>query len=142
MIRSHPIHKLSTRRNSVAPSLSPSLPDGQSEPLAFRMEMSRRDRPPLSPRRFRAVTDPREMVAVAQVAAWRDAWKAGASFVTLELVAHHVQEPLEWVREHWDDDPRSALPSGYATEAEYAEPPAEKQCSIALSDCCERSPDT
>lgn len=79
---------------------------------------------------------------MAQVAAWRDAWRAGASFVTLELVAHHVQRPLEWVREHWDDDPRTAIAVGNAALVEYAEPPDERKCSIALSDCCERLPYT
>lgn len=86
--------------------------------------------------------DPEEMVAVAQVAAWRDAWKAGATFVTLELVSQHVHRPLEWVREHWDDNPRSAIPVGGVAAPEYAEPPHERKCSMALSDCCERPPYT
>lgn len=106
--------------------------------------MRRRDQPSSSRRGSRAAKDPEEMVAVAQVAAWRDAWKAGASFVTLELVSQHVHRPLEWVREHWDDDPHTAIADGGAAAAAamYSEPPHERKCSIALSDCCERPPYT
>ncbi|XP_063841291.1 prominin-1-A-like isoform X2 [Scylla paramamosain] len=94
---------------------------------------SRRNR-----RSSKATVDPLELVALAQVSAWRDAWRAGASFVTLELVSQNVQRPLEWVRRHWDADPRAALTG----EPSYDEPPDERKCNMALSDCCDEPPYT
>lgn len=94
---------------------------------------SRRNRRP-----SKTTVDALELVALAQVSAWRDAWRAGATFVTLELVAQNVQRPLEWVRSHWDADPRAAL----GGEPPYDEPPDEPKCNMALSDCCDEPPYT
>lgn len=105
------------------------------------MEMTRRQRSPpsRSRRACRVPVDPEELVALAQVAAWRDAWRSGASFVTLELVSQNVQRPLDWVRRHWDDNPRDAIAGDIPL---YAEPPDERKCSMALSDCCDPPPYT
>ena len=84
--------------------------------------------------------DPDELVALAQVSAWRAAWRSGATFVTMDLVAQNVRRPLEWVRRHWDDDPRAAI--NPADSPLYAEPPDERKCNAALSDCCEATPYT
>ncbi|XP_076032367.1 uncharacterized protein LOC143020092 [Oratosquilla oratoria] len=47
-----------------------------------------------------------DIVAAAQVAAWRTAWESGASFVTLELVAETVGRSVDWVHQHWRTNAR------------------------------------
>ncbi|KAK3860292.1 hypothetical protein Pcinc_033649 [Petrolisthes cinctipes] len=77
--------------------------------------------------------DIREVVAVAQLSAWRDAWRAGASFITLDLVARHIQQPVEWVKNHWND----VLPAaGVGDEPDYQVPGLDYECSRDSGRCC------
>ncbi|XP_042219138.1 prominin-1-like [Homarus americanus] len=98
------------------------------------------------PRRERGTQpgkDAEELLAQAQVAAWRDAWKAGATFVTLELVASHVHRSIEWVRHHWHDDPHSlATALNVCSELRDEEPRSTSPQTHHYStcgDCCENS---
>lgn len=99
--------------------------------------------PPLRQNLSRSNQDIGEMVARAQVAAWRDAWRAGATFVTLELVARHVQRSIEWVQHHWNDDPHS-LASSVSNRGDhrYQEPdpnPLHSHHYSTCGECCDCS---
>lgn len=47
-----------------------------------------------------------DVVAAAQVSAWRDAARAGAKFITPEVVAVHVKKTPSWVKTFWHTDPK------------------------------------
>nr|XP_053652384.1 uncharacterized protein LOC128702239 [Cherax quadricarinatus] len=120
--------------------------------LAFRAEVSEGPEgavgvrvPPQRQARFRPGPDLEDMLAQAQVTAWRDAWLAGATFVTLEMVARHVQRSLSWVRHHWNDNSRSLAASlrvPQSDAARYREPRSTtSNCHryYVCGDCCESS---
>lgn len=47
-----------------------------------------------------------DVVAAAQISAWRDAARAGANFVTPEVIAAHIKKTPKWVKSFWHTDPR------------------------------------
>ncbi|XP_066946363.1 prominin-1-A [Macrobrachium rosenbergii] len=82
-----------------------------------------------------------DLIAGVQVATWRDAWKAGANFVTMELVSRHVHRSIDWVHHHWNDDPR-ALAEKLAVagrENTYQEPgpPTDTTEKSECGNCCD-----
>lgn len=80
--------------------------------------------------------DVKEVVAVAQLSAWRDAWRAGASFITLDLVARHIQRPVEWVKDHWNDVPPSGGGGPGDPDPDYQVPNQDHDCSRDSGPCC------
>ncbi|XP_042873460.1 prominin-1-like [Penaeus japonicus] len=105
----------------------------REQPEVRREASSRFRRQPRASQRL----GPEEVVAGAQVAAWRDAWRAGAGFVTLELVARHVHRPIDWVHQHWHDDPRVLASSLDASRVEhcYSEPAPASHASRPARTC-------
>lgn len=105
----------------------------REHPEVPREASSRFRRQPRAPQRLA----PEEVVAGAQVAAWRDAWRAGAGFVTLELVARHVHRPIDWVHQHWHDDPRVLASSLDTSRVEhcYSEPAPAARASRPARTC-------
>ncbi|XP_064095730.1 prominin-1-A-like isoform X2 [Macrobrachium nipponense] len=83
-----------------------------------------------------------DLIAGVQVATWRDAWKAGANFVTMELVSRHVHRSIDWVHHHWNDDPRALaekLAAAAARENMYNEPgpPTDTTEKSECGNCCD-----
>nr|XP_045606383.1 prominin-1-A-like isoform X1 [Procambarus clarkii] len=81
-----------------------------------------------------------EALAGAQVVAWRDAWRAGGSFITLDMVARHVQRSLSWVRRHWNVNLDSiAISLSARADQRYPEQTPNTPHYSVYGNCCGKS---